>query len=108
MTIEKTTRRSGAEKPRAKRADRSQRAKKPKASGKLSAINAAVKVLGEADQPMSCHEMIEAMAAKGYWTSPNGLTPAGTLYSSIVREMRIKGTDARFVKASRGKFVLRT
>jgi hypothetical protein len=70
---------------------------------KVSALDAAVKVLGEAGQPMTCQEMIEAMAAKGYWTSPGGQTPAATLYSAILRELG-KGPKARFVKTDRGKF----
>jgi vancomycin resistance protein YoaR len=74
---------------------------KPK---KLSAIDAAAKVLGEAGQPMNCKEMIEAMAAKGYWTSPGGKTPHATLYSAILRECATKGKDARFTKTERGKF----
>ena len=51
---------------------------KPK---KLSALDAAAKVLAEIDKPMSCKEMIEAMAQKGYWSSPGGKTPTSTLYS---------------------------
>jgi hypothetical protein len=38
------------------------------------------------------------------WTSPNGLTPAATLYAAILRELKVKGADARFVKTERGKF----
>ena len=41
---------------------------------------AAAKVLGETGQAMSCPELITAMAAKGYWQSPKGRTPAGTLF----------------------------
>ena len=41
------------------------------------------RVLGETGQSMSCPEMIGAMAAKGYWTSPGGKTPHATLYSAI-------------------------
>src|ERR1700726_4663392 len=48
---------------------------------KLSALDAAAKVLQEAGQPMNCQDMIQAMADKGYWTSPAGKTPAATLYS---------------------------
>jgi hypothetical protein len=48
--------------------------------------------------------MIAAMAAKGYWTSPGGQTPAATLYSAILRELTTKGPNARFVKTERGKF----
>ena len=74
---------------------------------KLSAIDAAAKVLGETGQPMTCPEMIGAMAAKGYWTSPGGKTPHATLYSAIAREIAVKGDQARFAKAERGRFARR-
>jgi hypothetical protein len=73
---------------------------------KLSALDAAAKVLAETGMPMSCTEMIEAMAARGYWTSPGGKTPAATLYSAILREIATKGMRSRFAKADRGKFTL--
>src|SRR5438876_12051971 len=72
--------------------------------GQLSCLNAAAKVLAEKGEPMTCQEMIEAMAAKGYWTTPGGKTPHATLYSSIAREIRDKGKEARFKKTERGKF----
>ena len=72
--------------------------------GKMSCIDAAAKVLAEKGEPMNCKEMIEAMAAKGYWTTPGGKTPHATLYSSIAREIRDKGKESRFKKADRGKF----
>ena len=53
---------------------------------------------------MNCQEMIEAMAAKGYWTSPGSKTPQATLYSVILREIATKGGNSRFVKTDRGKF----
>ena len=71
---------------------------------KVSALDAAAKVLGETRKPMSCPEMIEAMATKGYWTSPGGKTPQATLYSAIEREITAKGSHSRFVKAERGQF----
>jgi len=71
---------------------------------KLSAIDAAAKVLATAKEPMNCKELIEAMAAKKLWTSPGGKTPWATLYSAIAREIAIKGTGARFKKAERGRF----
>ena len=37
---------------------------------KMSALDAAAKVLGESTEPMATKEM-----AKGYWTSPGGQTP---------------------------------
>jgi hypothetical protein len=76
------------------------------AVNKLSALDAAAKVLAETGLAMSCAELIAAMAAKGYWSSPKGRTPAGTLYSAILRELQTKGEKARFCKSERGKFRL--
>jgi hypothetical protein len=70
----------------------------------LSALDAAARVLEEAGQPMTCAEMIAAMAEKGFWTSPGGKTPAATLYSAILRELQTKPGTCRFVKTDRGKF----
>jgi hypothetical protein len=72
--------------------------------GRMSCIDAAAKVLVEKGEPMNCKEMIEAMAAKGFWTTPGGKTPHATLYSSIAREIRDKGKESRFKKSDRGKF----
>jgi hypothetical protein len=80
----------------------------PAADKKLSALHAAARVLAEAGKPLTTKEMIEAMAAKGYWTSPGGKTPQATLYSAILREIAVKGEAARFAKTERGKFGLRT
>jgi hypothetical protein len=74
---------------------------------KLSALDAAAKVLGETGRSMSCQELITAMAAKGYWSSPKGRTPASTLYAAILREVQTKGDSARFRKSERGKFRLK-
>ncbi len=71
---------------------------------KMSAIDAAAKVLATAKEPMTTKQMIEAMAAKGYWKSPGGKTPHATLCSAILRETQTKGKDARFKKTGRGKF----
>ena len=51
-------------------------------SARTSALAAAVRVLAESGQLMTTGELIEAMAAKGYWKSPGGKTPAATLYSA--------------------------
>jgi HB1, ASXL, restriction endonuclease HTH domain len=75
---------------------------------KLSALDAAAKVLQEAGTPLNCQDMIAAMAAKGYWSSPAGKTPASTLYSALLREIKTKGKQARFQKAARGQFVYQT
>jgi hypothetical protein len=74
---------------------------------KLSALDATAQVLAETGQAMSCAELIAAMAAKGYWSSPKGLAPSSTLYSAILRELQSQGEQARFVKTERGKFARR-
>ena len=55
---------------------------------------------------MTCQDLIRAMAAKGYWTSPNGKTPQATLYAAILREITHKKDQARFKKTERGHFTL--
>jgi hypothetical protein len=83
------------------------KAQSPKPGGKLSCLDAAARVLAETGQAMSCPQLIEAMATKGYWSSPGGQTPAATLYSAILREIGKRQAEARFVKAERGQFALR-
>lgn len=48
--------------------------------------------------------MIDTMATQGLWSSPNGKTPEATLYAAVLREVRDKGTSARFRKVDRGLF----
>jgi hypothetical protein len=81
--------------------------RKKKAEGgekKLSAIDAAAKVLTESGIAMNCQELIKVMTEKNLWTSPGGKTPHATLYSAILREVTAKGAHARFKKTERGKF----
>jgi hypothetical protein len=79
----------------------------PASVKKLSALDAAARVLEETGQAMRCTELIAAMASQGYWKSPKGRTPAGTLYSAVLREIQTRGDQARFRKTARGKFALR-
>jgi len=81
--------------------------KPAKPDGKLSQLDAAIKVLAEAGTPMTTKAMIEAMATKGYWTSPGGATPWATLYSALLRELQKKGAESRFTKVDRGQFTLK-
>jgi hypothetical protein len=76
----------------------------PSKDKKLSALDAAAKVLGETGQPMTSGELIEAISRKGLWSSPNGQTPGATLYAAMIREINKKGKESRFAKAERGKF----
>jgi hypothetical protein len=94
-------------KPAKTKRPRTSAADVPVRGGKLSALEAAARLLGETGQAMNCQEMIAAMAAKGYWTSPGGKTPWSTLYSALLREVATKGKESRFVKVDRGRFALR-
>lgn len=51
--------------------------------GKLSALSAAARVLAETGQAMNCRQLIDAMSAQGYWTSPDGRTPEATLATAV-------------------------
>ena len=75
-----------------------------KGKKKLSALDAAAKVLAKVKGGMNCGDMIETMQKSGLWKSPGGKTPANTLYSAILSEIKVKGGDARFKKVGRGEF----
>jgi HB1, ASXL, restriction endonuclease HTH domain len=103
ITMAKTAKKAPAKKkPATKPAARTKQADKP-----TSALHAAAKVLADAKAPMTTKELVEAMAAKGLWKSPEGKTPDRTLYPAIAREITKKGRTARFKKAEKGKFTLR-
>jgi hypothetical protein len=90
------------------KAEKKAKAKPDAGNKKLSAINAAYKVLADAGKAMNTQELIAAMTEKGLWTSPGGLTPAATLYSAILRELKAKGGESRFQKVEKGKFAAKT
>lgn len=71
---------------------------------KLSMLAAAARVLDETGREMTCPELIGAMAARGYWTSPGGKTPAATLSAGIGKEIETKGAESRFRKTAPGRF----
>jgi hypothetical protein len=73
---------------------------------KISQIEAAIIVLGKSKDAMNCKAMVETMQVEGLWSSPEGATPDATLYASILREIKVKGKDARFRKTERGHFTL--
>jgi hypothetical protein len=70
----------------------------------LSLLDAAAQVLKSNGKPMRCKEMVGAVMNRGLWTT-DAPTPAATLYSAILREMK-KGKDSRFKKTDRGHFAL--
>jgi len=80
------------------------KAKKERKAKRVSALDAAAQILEAEGKPLNCKALIEAMAARGLWTSPNGKTPDATLYAAVIREIATKGADSRFRKADRGLF----
>lgn len=80
-----------------------QRAGEPRPE-KLSALDAASRVLSEAGRPMNSREIVEQMAAQGLWSSPKGKTPPATVNAAIGREINTRGKDSRFKKVGPGQF----
>ena len=94
----RATNRQATRKTKSKKAGGKQ---KPK---RVSALDAAARVLAGADKPMRAQELIAAMAEQGLWSSPAGKTPHATVYAAMMRESRDKGSAARFKKVDRGLF----
>lgn len=69
---------------------------------KLSCLDAAAQVLKGSEEPMTCKGMVDAMAQRKLWRT-DAPTPAATLSSAILREMK-KGSASRFKKTGRGLF----
>ena len=95
-----------SKKPATKKASPKKATKKTTQS--LSLLDAAAKVLEQADEPLNCKAIVEAAAEQKLWSSPSGKTPHNTLYSALLREINTKGADARFEKVERGLFRLKS
>ena len=72
---------------------------------KLGILDAAARVLKEKGAPMNCKAMVERMLSAKLWQS-SGKTPAATLSSALLREIKDKGKESRFRKVDRGQFSL--
>lgn len=70
---------------------------------RLSGLDAAARILGEAGAPLGCTEMVRRMLEQGLWSTA-GKTPAATINAAIIREIRHRGEGSRFRKAGRGLF----
>lgn len=75
---------------------------------KISTLDEAVKYLQECGESKSCPELIMALTERGL-CSLKGATPAQTLYSSFIREIRDRGDNSRMVRDTeqKGKFMIR-
>ena len=78
---------------------------KPTKTKKVSGLDAAAQVLKDAGEPMGCKVIVQTMLDKGMW-STGGATPHATIYAAILREIKTKGSEARFKKTDRGLFAL--
>ena len=67
-------------------------------------LASAIQALTESTQPLTCAEMIEAMAFIGS-CSP-GRTPEHTLYALLVRYQALHGARCPIHKTGQGGFVL--
>ena len=104
MTTKKT--KAAKSETKATKKEPAKKAAAKKTDGKLSALDAAAKVLAESGEPMNAKSLIDAMASKGYWTSPGGQTSHATLFAALIREIKVKGAESRFAKVDRGQFAL--
>ncbi len=100
----KATPKKAAAKPAGSKQTAVKKAAPNQGDKKMSALDAAAKVLSESKEPLRTKEMIERMAANGYWKSPGGRTPAATLHAAMTREINMKGKIARFKKVDRDLF----
>ncbi|AWM36962.1 hypothetical protein GobsT_51580 [Gemmata obscuriglobus] len=75
---------------------------------KLSALDAAARVLAASGESMTAKELIGRLAAQGLWSSPNGKTPDATLSAALQREIATQGTASRFRKTAPGRFAATT
>lgn len=81
--------------------------KKKETPKNLSLVNAALEILKSDDAALNCKQLVEAAKSRKLWTPGAGKTPEQTLYSAIMREIKAKGEQARFVKDARGHFKAR-
>ena len=104
-TAQTSTKKSAGKKAAKAPAEKTDKHAKEKAPKPPSCLDAAAQVLKAKGEPMRCKEMIEAIFAQKLWHT-DAPTPAATLYSAILREMKTKGKEARFKKTERGHFAL--
>ncbi len=88
-----------------KTADGKTDAKPRKKREGLSGLDAAAQILGRAKEPLDAKTIAERAIAAGWKT--NGATPHATLYAAMIREIKAKGKEARFIKADKGRFTAR-
>lgn len=102
MATKKTTRKTCPKKAPVK----TKRTVPEQSRQKVSQMQAAAIVLAQSHSPMTCGEMVTAMVDQKLWSSPNGQTPAATLYAALLRHIRVHGKTSQFKKVGPGQFAL--
>ena len=80
MATKKAPKKPAAKAPKAKGTAKRAKAASDKPKPR-SALDTAAQVLAASKEPLNAKQMIDAMAARGLWTSAGGKTPHATLYS---------------------------
>ncbi len=84
------------------------KAKAPaKVKNKLSAPDAAAKVLKGASTPLKAGVLAERMKNAGLWSS-SAATPANTIHAALSTEIKKKGAKSRFTLVKGEGFALRS
>ena len=94
-----------AKKAKAPKVAKEPKPAKPAKEKKPSGLDAAFQVLSHTGEPMRCKDMVDKMLSTGLWKT-EGKTPSATIYSAILREITVKGSDSRFKKTDRGLFTI--
>jgi len=73
----------------------------------MSALQAAVAILKEANAPLHYKEITRRMIDSGLWQT-NGKTPERTVSSEITKNIELKGDNALFQRINEGVYALRS
>jgi hypothetical protein len=79
------------------------RGRKP--NGRKSQLDAAIEILKDAKEPLTCKEIVRRMFERKIWET-SGRTPGATLSASMQRETAKRGKESRFRRAERGLYEL--
>lgn len=69
-------------------------------------LDAAYKILRDANEPLSAREITERAATRGYLTT-GGKTPWQTMKSKLSTDILRRGEASRFMRSGQGRFALR-
>jgi hypothetical protein len=80
--------------------------REPRPEGALTCLDAAYRVLQEAEGPLRAEAIAQQAIARGLWVT-RGQTPGATVYAGIVREIVGRGEASRFARSGAGFVAVR-